>query len=377
MQKIVLHIGHLKTGSSYLQSCLALSRDKLLELDIDYPLHKSFSRAAAGRISSGNGKRFLDSLPNIGDPSKKIIFSNESLFHSLLEEEYDAFLEFLDNKNYSSEVILYTRNLFDHAFSRWGQMVKRGKCFDDLDTYLIKNPCGPHPYILKWIQLSNKFKFKLIIRNYSFHKDNLANIFFHDLTGIENFAFKSPSQASVNRSLTLNEINFQRVLNKLDFDGNSVPLSDLLVNELPNLKPGLLKCHSDTYDSVVNSNFQVFESINKYLGLSEPLRIEDRDEVSFGDNDLGVQALSNEQIDIISEYISTRLLSNAEIDNIREIAIKLSNSKAGLVDSIQLIKLVQKYMPRDKLTKTLLNKWEAKIDRLQKLKSSIKKIFRV
>ena len=91
MQKIVLHIGHLKTGSSYLQSCLALSRDKLLELDIDYPLHKSFTRAAAGRISSGNGKRFLDSLPNIGDPSKKIIFSNESLFHSLLEEEYDAF----------------------------------------------------------------------------------------------------------------------------------------------------------------------------------------------------------------------------------------------------------------------------------------------
>ena len=113
------------------------------------------------------------------------------------------------------------------------------------------------------------------------------------------------------------------------------------------------------------------------MGLSEPLRIEDRDEVSFGDNDLGVQALSNEQIDIISEYMSTRLLSNAEIDNIREIAIKLSNSKAGLVDSIQLIKLVQKYMPRDKLTKTLVNKWEAKIDRLQKLKSSIKKIFRV
>ena len=47
MKEIILHIGHGKTGSSYLQSFLALNREKLLDIGIDYPKDDEFENAKA------------------------------------------------------------------------------------------------------------------------------------------------------------------------------------------------------------------------------------------------------------------------------------------------------------------------------------------
>ena len=51
-KKIFIHIGHGKTATTYLQSCLALNRDKLLGFGIDYPEFSSFEKAKRGEISS-------------------------------------------------------------------------------------------------------------------------------------------------------------------------------------------------------------------------------------------------------------------------------------------------------------------------------------
>ena len=152
--KIILHIGHPKTGSSYLQSCFALNRDKLLELGIDYPWHESFSSAQRGNFTSGNGKTFLDALPNLKAKGDKALFSNEGLFRSLIASP--KFFELLKSGNYSFEVVMYTRNLFDHLFSRWAQLVKSRKSIDDINTYLRKAPNGPYEKILGWIIASQR-----------------------------------------------------------------------------------------------------------------------------------------------------------------------------------------------------------------------------
>jgi len=84
--KLTLHIGTQKTGSSALQSFLALNSDLLADYGILYPEHSSFSSAKMGEVSSGN----LPSGPNdwvnyIEKLQKKefkhILFSNEVLFN--------------------------------------------------------------------------------------------------------------------------------------------------------------------------------------------------------------------------------------------------------------------------------------------------------
>jgi len=52
--KLTLHIGHGKTGTSALQSFLALNENLLLEYGICYPKNYTFDAAKKGYISSGN-----------------------------------------------------------------------------------------------------------------------------------------------------------------------------------------------------------------------------------------------------------------------------------------------------------------------------------
>ena len=52
-QNIILHIGHGKTGSSYIQSSLALSVGRLREAGIEYPEVTPLTSAKQGGISSG------------------------------------------------------------------------------------------------------------------------------------------------------------------------------------------------------------------------------------------------------------------------------------------------------------------------------------
>ena len=147
LKTVILHVGHGKTGSSFLQSCLALSRKKLSDFDIDYPFHRSFSQAAAGRVSNGNGADFLAAVQDLGGVSSKILFSHENLFHTLIGKDSVAFSEVLQSPDLRFEVIIYARDLFEHSFSRW-QLVRNCKTNEDLDSFLMRSYFGPHPKIL-------------------------------------------------------------------------------------------------------------------------------------------------------------------------------------------------------------------------------------
>ena len=85
MEEIILHIGHGKTGTSYLQSCLALNRQKLLDIGIDYPEDRSFTSAKKGEITSGNPAQFFNNYLNIESITDKetILFSNEGFYETL------------------------------------------------------------------------------------------------------------------------------------------------------------------------------------------------------------------------------------------------------------------------------------------------------
>ena len=77
MKKLIIHIGHGKTGSSYLQSVFALNKDMLKKEGFDYPDHKDSKVAEIGYISAGNGDLLLEN--DFFDTEYECLFFSHSI----------------------------------------------------------------------------------------------------------------------------------------------------------------------------------------------------------------------------------------------------------------------------------------------------------
>ena len=316
MKEIILHIGHGKTGSSYLQSCLALNRKKLLDLGIDYPEDLSFKSAKKGEITSGNPSQFFNNHLNIESITDKeiILFSNEGFYgtlnHLRAETKLKSFnhLKFFEKYSNKLKVILYTRNLFSHFFSIWAQQVKRSSLVSGIDTFLKNRPSSDCFLIIDWLNLSKKFGFQLIIRNYSNHKSNLLNVFLEDVIGnkAKNVNFILPENKIVNRSLTFSEYEIQRICNFLNI--SKPPLSDFLVNQLPDIKSMEIKCSLESYNIVKKSNIEIVNSINNQIDKNESIKIETKEAVVYRENDIENSALKEDQIKIIASFLKKNFI---------------------------------------------------------------------
>jgi hypothetical protein len=231
-KEIILHVGHGKTGSSYLQSTLALSCERLKSIGIDYPPHPSFDSARSGFISSGNvlgGDEWLADLVSkvIHSKEKKILFSHEGLFmlilvhHKVIAEAF---------KKFNVRVILYIRNPIEHMLSSYGQGIKRARHIDDVKDaakrYHMVSQVG------QFIEIADKIKFGLTIINYSNCKHDIIPPF-EKAIDIPLGTLELPKIKNVNRSLTASEMELQRLFN-LYYEGNSAKfISDVLCNQAP------------------------------------------------------------------------------------------------------------------------------------------------
>lgn len=120
---LTMHIGHDKTGSSAIQSALAGNTGLLAEYGITYPQDPTIYDAAKGYISSGNRSVFLDTTT--GSISDDLLFSGEAFVKDIIAKN-DIWSRMVELKGEIDRVIIYTRNLFGHFFSQWGQSIKRG-----------------------------------------------------------------------------------------------------------------------------------------------------------------------------------------------------------------------------------------------------------
>lgn len=292
--RLIIHIGHGKTGTSFIQSVLSLNIEGLKNNGIIYPDHPSFKSARNGNISSGNGDLIMDPLFEI-DGNASTLLSNESLFHKLA---VDNNLERLVlSRNCDLEVICYTRNVLEMICSTWGQMIKRGGYTKSIAEYIIEKRDPHYPRILWWLNAAEKFDFKIKIRNYSNHKSNIDEIFLHDIFNGENvnFLINKPKNVIINRSLTLAEYEIQRVCNEFSPKSSSF-ISDVLVNSLPLVKAERPVINKDTYDILVSRMSSIIESINSRIPNDESIVIEP--------NDPTVLTTSNESYTLSKEQIA-------------------------------------------------------------------------
>lgn len=78
-RKLWVHVGHGKTGSSFIQSVLATNAPLLKEHGILYPVHDSFESAKKGFISTGNGELLISDRMSF---EATTLFSSEIRFSS-------------------------------------------------------------------------------------------------------------------------------------------------------------------------------------------------------------------------------------------------------------------------------------------------------
>ena len=174
---LAIHVGHGKTGTSFIQSVLAINAELLSSYGLNYPVYAlEDGRAKQGLISSGNGMLITEDKWQAKGPT---LVSSEVLFERLLQDA--ALRQRISSRHGRIKIILYTRDLFDYLISGWGQYIKRHNGVLAFNDYMLDGVAQGnyhvYPLVLEWIKLAEREQFELVIVNYSRHKSDLIESF--------------------------------------------------------------------------------------------------------------------------------------------------------------------------------------------------------
>lgn len=296
--KLFLHIGHGKTGSSFLQSWLAANADLITSrTSLIYPLSApgdaiTDPRALQGRFSQGNGA-LLDSLLKQRDRPERLrrwvrsLAQERSLIGSDLNglvfsfegwaKQFDAMVEALMAladvwEVECVEVFLVVRDPLEHACSVYSQVVKRhgytGSLDQWLQTYAFPNR------LLRALKAMASAGSRLRLRaiHYGRQRQHLVREC-QSWLGLDPVdTWLSPQTQRVNRSLTLNELELMRVLNSRIGDAAAV-VGEHLVDRLPDLVAAVIKPSDQIVDFFLRRWAEPVHLINTYLPASAHLQL--------------------------------------------------------------------------------------------------------
>lgn len=212
--KLIIHVGPGKTGSSVIQEWLASNRALLLKSGYYYPEHL----LDVNGISSGNFKSIFTESYNKGyefDPIKADSLlqeaAKEGAKYLLLSSEafasrIEPITEFFDNANF----IFYLRNPMESSESLYNQSVKR-----HFNISTIKVPESINFGKLKKLHgICATRNLELTIRFYGSNFFQGGNIIQDFLFAIGMSSINVKSAKLINRSYSLQALEFKRILNQ-------------------------------------------------------------------------------------------------------------------------------------------------------------------
>ena len=280
--KLFLHIGHGKTGTSAIQSSLAIASEKLAALGIEYPIDtKLRDRASQLEITSGNWKpksetSLTDQLLEITRRNKKnstIILSSESLFWlvpDLLSRKSD-WGDFID-----LHIIMAVREVEEMLSSEYQQLVKRHGNSMLLGQFIRTRNfvSSHHAKAAEIIDLMSQHKTSNTIINYSKHRKDISRLIFKLIGAEEAYPEDKMAGAVINRSLSRKELEFLIMINKLyhnKFPSISTTISDALIKRQPNLEAGKYRISEKQLEKIYKKNEAALQKINACLDSNEQL----------------------------------------------------------------------------------------------------------
>lgn len=322
--RLIIHIGGPKTGSSALQSFIALQHDTLEERGVVAPFHPNFSRAKLGKNTAGNGSLLLD--PNhlrkdcCAVPEKIYLYSSESLFQGLLDDAaLSRVLDLAAEKGYAVTITVMTRNFFEFANSAWNQIVKTSGYRKNFSEFLLADveesnlAFSPWNFkiLLQWLVLAKDRKLDLRVINYETYKKKLIERFFQAVLDVH----LSPEELrlgkglTVNRSLSVDEAMLQIEFNKY-FKGNAGRfIAEPLIEQMGDIKQGLQYFSEETYTQVVDKFSPLIREINLHLD-SEKVVFTPYDvlERKFGGTARDSISLEIGQVEVLARSISEEII---------------------------------------------------------------------
>lgn len=322
MKTLFLHVGHAKTGSSYLQSLFARNSDFLESCRIKYPFDESIREARLGKITTGNGKllveKMLENRGSDGDWSE--LYSSEILFPYFTESGFTPYYDFwLEERKALDpevrfekllqwaeewgfervEVLLFIRNPISHALSQFHQRVKRGGCTQGVSEVFASFEVPR--LVAEFLDVARRFEIvRVSVRNYSVVANELDLVVSRWLK-VSEFPFVDRDE-TVNRSMSVSEVEFLRCLNRTS-KRSGLTLSDRLCHLIPNINPPKAYPASEVQAELWRRNLPEIEKVNSWISREDYYQF-DRKEPN---DDISEFTFSAAQIGVIADCLGERI----------------------------------------------------------------------
>lgn len=300
MRDLYMHIGHGKTGSSYIQSSLSISRDKLIDNGYSYPVSQGYENARKGYISSGNGMMILEDGFSIDGGNT--VLSGESLFGVLASKKRQVdFSKRIEEINPGSiNILLFLRDPVEHCCSRYQQLIKRGGRTESIeetfDSYDIPEKVN---VVLDYI---DGLGANVEVVNYSVNKGSLLKCV-ESWLSLPSDTLELPPHPVVNRSLTKSELMLQRELNAQVGDKCGNIIADQLCNQLPSIKSSDIRPPLDIQSRLWDRLESDIDKVNSRIP-SDAVYKRERDVKPSADPDSDDFSFNKDQLRIIAESLA-------------------------------------------------------------------------
>ena len=245
MSILYIHVGHSKTGTSWIQAALRENADVLAAAGLAYPILQGIGSEQGAEIGQGNGLQAAGSpelleaclrpLDRAAYPAG-IVLSSEEFFPRLVEYADPAALpraaRFVGFERV--ELLLFIRNPVGHAASLWQQYLKRGGGSAPIEAFFAKYAV-PEMAARFLDRFGSLDRVRLTCLNYDRHRrDLLAPL--GGWLGLPAPVLRLPRVPVVNRGMTRAELALQASLNRRIGRAGRL-LSDALCAGLPDLMP--------------------------------------------------------------------------------------------------------------------------------------------
>ena len=374
--KLFLHIGHGKTGTSAIQSALAIASEDLAKRGINYPIQQALrDRASRLEITSGNWEPTSEvSLTNqlleiakSNYKNSKIILSSESLFWLVPE--------LIQNKStwethIDLHIILAVREIEEMLSSEYQQRVKRHGDAMPLEQFLRARHfiSSHHAKAAEVIELMTQSKITNTIINYSEHKRDISKLIFKLIGAEDLYPSSQMTGAIINRSMSRKELEILITINALYFSRFpwiSTRISDALIKNQPKLEAQQCKIAKQQLKKVYEKNDPYLRTINAFLDSKEQLKSVANlsQEIDQGDSPEQAQKIREEEaisVSLIGDTLlqtltneSKRKLSNDTVDAI----IALSQSgQVSKTTEVELLEVAKENRPQGQKLAQLLER---------------------
>ena len=384
--KIFLHIGHGKTGTSAIQSALAIASEELSKRGISYPIQPSLrDRASRLEITSGNWQPnpeidLSDQLLDIAKKNQnnsKIVLSSESLFWLIpdLIQRKSSWENFID-----LHIILAVREVDEMLSSEYQQRVKRHGDSMPLEQFIRARHfiSSHHAKAAETIDLMSQSSIENTIINYSAHKHDITQQVFKSIGAEGLYPADNMKGAIINRSLSKKELEILITINALyysKFPLISTRISDALIKNQPQLKAQQCRLSQKLLEKVYNKNNVYLQTINSRLEPKEKLTLpsnlcnESTETISPEEADK-IRKEESISMDLIGDTLqqffaekSQKKLSNDTVDAI----IKLSQSgKVSKTTEVELLEVAKENRPQGQKLAKLLERAKKQLSTNQK-----------